>query len=534
MKAAHIAAFLFSMGLGAFFLGRAAGHPQSVFDGRTPTFIEVGRAPNVSPGLQAPPGSIAKFGARYFMKASNASLTAWVEAPFIGSGSSGSPAGATGDVQINSAGAFGADTGKFTYTNASNLPTLGVKTGANGGIAAFRALNNDNKFSKMTVNGSAVAGTIWGVSQASCAVSVADATHMFVGNLTGDLVLGAGASATSTNKGITITSGAVTLNQCGTGTVVASSGAVSCTKLSTYASATDTTPGTIADKGPVGLGAILNDVVNPGGDEKRTLTLKDFVGSGASHAAGGVPDPGASAGSTKFLREDASWGVPPGSGGSSVGWKSAWCDDAATRTGISRSEINCELAEDFNLGILGNTWNYNTVGTFETKDDAGGGLAKFAGVSAVNTSAVVRSKSGVTSANVYGTFYLRVRFKIINLVTTNGATQLFGLRSADDSVATVAGVGYPETKFIAGLWDTALTSAVDVDTAVHELRFWNIQGGSGCLSVDSETPVCGSAAGTNNRALLGYMKVSGVGGVSDGELWIDRILIAAGPGLSLP
>lgn len=39
-----------------------------------------------------------------------------------------------------------------------------------------------------------------------------------------------------------------------------------------------------------------------------------FVASGASHAKGLVPDPGASAGSTKFLREDGTWVVPAGSG----------------------------------------------------------------------------------------------------------------------------------------------------------------------------------------------------------------------------
>ncbi|KVO72425.1 hypothetical protein WJ79_19395 [Burkholderia ubonensis] len=40
-----------------------------------------------------------------------------------------------------------------------------------------------------------------------------------------------------------------------------------------------------------------------------------FVGSGSSHAPGGVPDPGATAGSTRFLREDGSWAVPAGGGG---------------------------------------------------------------------------------------------------------------------------------------------------------------------------------------------------------------------------
>jgi hypothetical protein len=35
-----------------------------------------------------------------------------------------------------------------------------------------------------------------------------------------------------------------------------------------------------------------------------------FVASGASHAAGVVPDAGATAGTTRFLREDAVWVVP--------------------------------------------------------------------------------------------------------------------------------------------------------------------------------------------------------------------------------
>lgn len=50
-----------------------------------------------------------------------------------------------------------------------------------------------------------------------------------------------------------------------------------------------------------------------GGDlgADRTLSIADFVGSGASHAKGAVPDPGASSGTAKFLREDATWAVPP-------------------------------------------------------------------------------------------------------------------------------------------------------------------------------------------------------------------------------
>lgn len=50
------------------------------------------------------------------------------------------------------------------------------------------------------------------------------------------------------------------------------------------------------------------DPVNP------DISISDFAASGAAHARGAVPDPGAAAGTTKYLREDATWDVPPGLG----------------------------------------------------------------------------------------------------------------------------------------------------------------------------------------------------------------------------
>jgi hypothetical protein len=43
-----------------------------------------------------------------------------------------------------------------------------------------------------------------------------------------------------------------------------------------------------------------------------------FRPSGGTHMQGLVPDPGATGGTTKFLREDATWQVPPGGGGSAT------------------------------------------------------------------------------------------------------------------------------------------------------------------------------------------------------------------------
>lgn len=68
-----------------------------------------------------------------------------------------------------------------------------------------------------------------------------------------------------------------------------------------------------------------------------------FVASGASHAAGIVPDPGSTAGTAKFLREDATWATPAGGGnvsntgtptsGQAAEWTSATVIQGVTVTG---------------------------------------------------------------------------------------------------------------------------------------------------------------------------------------------------------
>ena len=57
--------------------------------------------------------------------------------------------------------------------------------------------------------------------------------------------------------------------------------------------------------------------LNAGGTS-NCATPPTFGASGASHAVGYVPDPGAAAGTTRFLREDATFAVPPGGSVSTV------------------------------------------------------------------------------------------------------------------------------------------------------------------------------------------------------------------------
>jgi hypothetical protein len=76
---------------------------------------------------------------------------------------------------------------------------------------------------------------------------------------------------------------------------------------------------TLASLGSIAANSIVGN--NTGGSAvptaltgaQATALLSAFVASGASHAKGLVPDPGSSAGTTKFLREDSTWSVPAGS-----------------------------------------------------------------------------------------------------------------------------------------------------------------------------------------------------------------------------
>ncbi len=86
----------------------------------------------------------------------------------------------------------------------------------------------------------------------------------------------------------------------------------------------------IAGAGLLGGGALTADV---------TLSAKPMGASGAAHSAGIVPDPGATSGAARYLREDATWGVPPGTAASQTPWLSAidaagWPLDNVGRIGV--------------------------------------------------------------------------------------------------------------------------------------------------------------------------------------------------------
>jgi len=113
--------------------------------------------------------------------------------------------------------------------------------------------------------------------------------------------------------GITALTGDVTASGSGSVTATIANSAVTYAKMQNTSSL-----GVLLGRGTLSTGAPQEITAGTGLSITGTaLNPVDFVASGGSHAHGSVPDPGATAGTTKFLREDATWAVPAGGGGGS-------------------------------------------------------------------------------------------------------------------------------------------------------------------------------------------------------------------------
>lgn len=88
-----------------------------------------------------------------------------------------------------------------------------------------------------------------------------------------------------------------------------------------------------------------------GGDlsADRTLAISDFVASGLLHARGAVPDPGLVPGTSRFLREDATWASP---GASATDIKTTEIDFGATPVNYGVFAIaDADVSATSNIGI---------------------------------------------------------------------------------------------------------------------------------------------------------------------------------------
>ena len=129
-------------------------------------------------------------------------------------------------------------------------------------------------------------------------------------------------------------------------------------------------------------------------------TYTDFGGSGQDHAAGLVPDPGATAGTSKFLCEDGSWAEPAG------GFDPTEAQLDAINSGINDDLVgsyNANIQHLYDIGFANciNTYKFTCVGSEVTSDSISVFLPEDLGLRNLPEAAYifVNTKQGTTLAD---------------------------------------------------------------------------------------------------------------------------------------
>jgi hypothetical protein len=176
-----------------------------------------------------------------------------------------------------------------TIANATNLVGPGNITGTFGGSPTL----------SVPLNSSVATGT--GPLIVASTTQVTNLNAQLHGGLAapGSAILGLTDSQAPTNKTINVGSNSIVQTTPSAGKYLRDNG-------------TSFQPSSVAAAGAGGCSGVqfpqtLNDNATP-----SCVTPPTFVASGGSHAVGYVPDPGGSAGTTRFLREDATFAVPAG------------------------------------------------------------------------------------------------------------------------------------------------------------------------------------------------------------------------------
>ena len=147
-----------------------------------------------------------------------------------------------------------------------------------------------------------------------------------------------------------------------------------------------------------------------------SLSAPVMVASGASHAAGIAPDPGITAGTTKFLREDATWATPVGTG-AGVNF------DVITGTTQTAALTN----DLFNVSYV-TTGSGSAPGAFINSKSKGG--------SATATGLTVTADGAANGTVIKGI--------VINTISSSASSPTTGLAIASSTTGAANATGLPQ------------------------------------------------------------------------------------------